>query len=470
MSDREDLTRDARETMRRLQHEVRTPVGQIVGYSELLEEELVDRGQEDLTPDLQKIRDAAQRLLDLLDGKFRTDGEATPEPAETERAEPTDDETPAEPEAARRQRILVVDDDPNYRELLARRLTAEGFRVETAPDGIEGLRRIETEEWDLILLEVMLPGMTGLEVLERARRERSRSELPIILATALEQSSDTVEGLERGANDYVTKPFDFPVVIARVRSQLAAHRSARQVTALARHLEYRNTFIRQAMGRDMSDDMLVQMSETPGSLELGSEAVRVTAIVADVRGGRELSRRLTPTEFSSLLNNVLGGLAEVVTHYEGTVDAFSGDSLVVLFGLPTPKDDDVERGVACAVALQLEMDELNERNERGGLPRVEVGVGVYTGEIVVGGFGTGDKLRYKAIGEPIVRAAAVEEQAAGREVWICPDTFEAMHDPLDVDQERDADLPGCDEPAKLRRVLGVGGSHLISLRSVPSIA
>ena len=76
MSDREALIRDARETMRKLQHEVRTPVSQIVGYSELLEEELVDRGQEDLTPDLQKIRDAAQRLLDLLDGKLRSD-EAT---------------------------------------------------------------------------------------------------------------------------------------------------------------------------------------------------------------------------------------------------------------------------------------------------------------------------------------------------------------------------------------------------------
>ncbi len=465
MSDREALLRDARETMRRLQHEVRTPVGQIVGYSELLEEELVDRGAEDLTPDLQKIRDAAQRLLDLLDGKFREESEAAEAPSTG--GEP--EEAGGEEEGPRTEsaRVLVVDDDANSRDLVARRLGKLGFRVATAPDGIEGLRRIETEEWDLVLMEVMVPGMSGLEVLERVRRERSPSELPIILATALDASADTVEGLELGANDYVTKPFDFPVVVARVRSQLAAHRSARQVAALSRHLEYRNAFIRQALGREMSDDLLVEMQERPDSLELGSHAMQVTALVADVRGGRELARSLDPEEFSILLRNVLGGLAEVVAHYEGTVDAFDGDAIVALFGLPTPREDDVERAVACAVAFQLEMDELNERNQRVGLPRVEIGTGVYTGDVVVGGFGTGDKLRYKAIGEPIVRAAGVEAQARGGEVWICPDTYEAVAGQVNTDAEREAALPGAEGALRLRRVLGVGGAHLISLRSAP---
>jgi adenylate cyclase len=465
MSDREALIRDARETMRKLQHEVRTPVGQIVGYSELLEEELVDRGQEDLAPDLQKIRDAAQRLLNLLDGKLLDEGDGGTRSTRAADA----GEGPGEAEAtAKHARILVVDDDANSRELLARRLQKQGFDVATAPDGIEGLRRIETEEWDLVMLEIMLPGMSGLEVLERVRRQRSRSELPVILATALRDAADQVEGLARGANDYVTKPFEFPVVIARVRSQLAAHRSARQVTALARHLEYRNAFIRQAMGREMSDDLLVEMAERPGSTDLGTQAMDVTALVADVKGGRALARRLAPGEFSILLRNVLGGLADVVAHYDGAVDAFAGDALVALFGLPNPRDDDVERGVACAVALQLEMQELNERNRRVGLPEVEIGVGVCTGQVVVGGFGSGDKLRYKAIGEPLVRAGGVERGARGGEVWICPDTYEAVGNLVHVDAQREELLPGAEEPVRLHRVLGVGGSHLISLRSAPS--
>ena len=167
---------------------------------------------------------------------------------------------------------------------------------------------------------------------------------------------------------------------------------------------------------------------------------------------------------------MLGGLAEVVAHYEGTVDAFDGDAIVALFGLPTPREDDVERAVACAVAFQLEMDELNERNQRVGLPRVEIGAGVYTGSVVVGGFGTGEKLRYKAIGEPIVRAAGVEALAGGGEVWICPDTYDAVAAQVHTDQEREAELPGSDGRVLLRRVLGVGGAHLISLRSAPDPA
>lgn len=464
MSDREALIRDARQTMRKLQHEVRTPVSQIVGYSELLEEELLDRGQADLAPDLQKIRDAAQRLLQLLDGSLLgQEPDVVPEPA----ADPTPEQAAAAADGAKRPRILVVDDDANSRELLARRLSKQGFEVATAPDGIEGLRRIETEGWDLVLLEIMLPGMSGLEVLERVRRERSRSELPVILATALDAAADQVEGLERGANDYLTKPFDFPVVIARVRSQLAAHRSARQVTALARHLDYRNTFIRQALGREMSDDLLVELTETPDATDLGSQAMHATALVADIRGGRELSHSLAPAEFSILLRNVLGGLADVVGRYDGTIDAFAGDALLALFGLPTPRDDDVERSVACAVALQLEMQELNERNRRVGLPEVEIGVGLCTGQVVVGGFGSGDKLRFKAIGEPLVRAVAIERGARGGEVWICPATFDAVAGLAHVDAQRQQALPGDAEPALLRRVLGVGGSHLISLRSAP---
>jgi CheY-like chemotaxis protein len=453
--------------MRRLQHEVRTPVGQIMGYSELLEEELVERGQQDLAPDLQKIRAAAQHLLDLLDGKLRSEAPAA---AAESAATPPREEAGAEPASAavgERARLLVVDDDANNRDLLVRRLAQQGFEVETAPDGIEALRKLETREFDLVMLDVMMPGMSGLEVLERVRRERSMSELPVILASALSESSDAVEGLARGANDYVTKPFDFPVVIARVRTQLAAHGSARQAAALARQLEFRNTFIRQAFGRDLSDDLLVELAETPGALELGGEARRVAALVADLRGGRALGASLAPAQWSALLKNVIDGLAEVVAHYEGTVDAFAGDSLVALFGLPGSREGDAERAVACGVALQLEMEAINERNRAGGLPAVAIGVGVATGDVVVVGFGSGDALRYKAIGEPLARAARVEALAAAGEVWICPQTHAALGDLVQADRERDAELPGADAPVRLRRVLGVGGTHLISLRALP---
>jgi len=255
MSERDEALRKAQQTMRRLQHEVRTPISQIIGYSELLEEELEDRGVEDLAPDLQKIRDAAQRLLDLADGKLRDEQDAgAPVLPDEESATSSEPAAEAGSSEARRDsvsRILVVDADANDRELLARRLERHGFAVDTARNGIEALRKIEAAEPDLVLLEILMPGMGGLEVLERVRRTHSRLELPIILATSLDDSADAVEGLDRGANDYVTKPFDFPVVMARTRSQLDAHRMSRQVAGLAKQLEFRSTFIREALGRDV---------------------------------------------------------------------------------------------------------------------------------------------------------------------------------------------------------------------------
>jgi DNA-binding response OmpR family regulator len=487
--------RRAQQTMRRFQHEVRTPLGQIIGYSELLEEELEDRGQEDLAPDLQRIRSAAKRLLDLVDGKLRTEqsegapalpdkepneepneesdeeekeggSKAAGEPSEstsapgtfTSSAAAAGDSATAEEDSTR---ILVVDDDPQNRDLLQRRLERQGFDVETARDGIDGLRRIEAGEFDLVMLDVMMPGMNGLEVLERVRRTRSMAELPVIMATALAETEDAVEGLGRGANDYVTKPFDFPMVLARVRTQLASSRSARKVAALARQLEFRNSFIREALGREVSIELLVEMAEMPGALDLGNERRSVTAIVVDVQGSRRLSQSLSPGQYVALLRNTLGGLAALVAHHGGTVDSIVGDSLVATFGLPDPAEEDTARAAACALACQLELQEINERNASAQLPAVEIGVGVATGEVVVGGFGSGDSMRFKAIGEPFPEASRIEAGARSGEVWICGATRARLGALAEVDQEREVD------GRPVYRLLGVGGEWLMSLRAVP---
>jgi DNA-binding response OmpR family regulator len=463
--------------MRRFQHEVRTPLGQIIGYSELLEEELEDRGQADLAPDLQRIRSAAQRLLDLVDGKLRSEqaagAPALPEeagtdaqavavspvgaaPSETREVEEAEPNTPAET-----SRILVVDDDPQNRDLLSRRLERHGFEVETARDGIDALRRIEAEEFDLVMLDVMMPGMNGLEVLERLRRTHSMSELPVVLATALAETEDAVEGLGRGANDYVTKPFDFPMVVARVRTQLAASRSVRKIAALARQLEFRNSFIREALGREIPTELLVELAETPGALDLGHEQRCVTALLADVQGSRRLAEALSPGQYVTVLRNTLGGLAGVVDHYGGTVDSIAGDSLAATFGLPDPTEEDTARAAACALALQLEMQEINERNTTAQLPAVEIAVGLATGEVVVGGFGSGDAMRFKAIGEPFLQAARIESGARGGEVWICEATRARLGELAEVDEQRELD------GSSLYRLLGVRGEWLMTLRALP---
>jgi adenylate cyclase len=265
----------------------------------------------------------------------------------------------------------------------------------------------------------------------------------------------------------VTKPFDFPVVIARVRKELEAHRTARQVADLARQLEFRSAFIREALGRDVSVDLLIEMSERPDVLDLGRERRRVVAVVADIQGSRARASTLSPAQETSVLKNVFEGLSGVVGHYGGVVDSVSGDSLVALFGLPLSAADDVTRAGACALAMQLEMAEINERSVRAQLPAVEISVGVATGDVVVVALGSGDQIKYKAVGEPLARAEGIESLARSGEVWICSATREALGDLANVDRE--CELAGAEgaETSRAHRLLGISGAHLISLRSLP---
>src|SRR5437870_5817996 len=121
--------------------------------------------------------------------------------------------------------VLVVDDEDSNRDMLSRRLQRRGYATVTAENGAKALELIAQQPFDLVLLDVMMPGMDGWTVLEQVRQTRSMTDLPIIVTTAREQSDDIVRGLRLGANDYVTKPLDFPVVVARVQTQLALKRA-----------------------------------------------------------------------------------------------------------------------------------------------------------------------------------------------------------------------------------------------------
>jgi len=470
MSERQEALRRARDTMRRLQHEVRTPISQIIGYADLLEEELGDRGAGELAPDLERIRAAARRLLDLADGKLLEEepdagAPPLPEPVAEPGAEP---DAPAGAEAdpaAAGPRLLVVEADPNDRDLLVRRLERQGFTVVVAADGIEALRRIDAEPFDCVLLELLLPGMNGLEVLERARRRFSRPELPVIVTSILSGSADVAEAIRRGANDHVTKPLDVPVLAARVEAQLETHAQARQVARFARQMEFRSSFIRQALGRDVSDEMLLETTERPGGLDLGAQRRRTLALCADVKGTRARAQELPPADHAAVLSGALQAMQDVVERYRGLVQDVIGDSVVALFGFPLERPDDAERAVACAVALQLAIEDLSERNRRVGLPAVEVGVGVASGDTVLVGFGRDQNLRYEAVGEPPRRAPRIEAHAQGGEVWVDAATLEAAGDGVQSDLE--GTLADGTETVRIHRVLGLAGPQLISLRRVP---
>jgi adenylate cyclase len=253
-------------------------------------------------------------------------------------------------------------------------------------------------------------------------------------------------------------------MVARIEAQLTAHRSASQVAALARQLEFRNAFMRQALGRHVSEDLLVELSERPDAAALGGERKNVVALVADIRQTRSWMRERAPDEVFAILNNVFGPLSDVVSRYGGGVDAIAGDSLVALFGLPVQHENDAERAVACGVAMLLELEGINTRNRRAELPEISIGVGVACGEVVVGGIGRGEGLRLAALGDPTLHAARIEHAAPPGQLMICDATRRAVGDTLEIAESMEMSLVEGEPDVTIHRVMGVGGGELISLR------
>jgi adenylate cyclase len=173
----------------------------------------------------------------------------------------------------------------------------------------------------------------------------------------------------------------------------------------------------------------------------------------------------TPDQVFSILNNVFGPLSAAVDRYGGAVDSISGDSLTAVFGLPVPESDDAERAAACGIAMQLAMREVNARNRRAALPELEIGVGIATGQVLVGGIGSGESLRYSVIGSPLIRATQIERSAVPGEVLACEATCDNAGETLTRIEPRGGPFEGKFADEHLHSILGVGGQQLISLRA-----
>ncbi|HEY6728400.1 MAG TPA: response regulator [Polyangiaceae bacterium] len=307
------LSDDAIEQQRRLRHALRTPLNQIIGYSEMLQEDAADLGKPEFVSDLKKVELAGRKLLELIEAATSalsgdaepaadaTGARETPRNASESLVAPRsvalgslDESTsrrvlpPASPSAlvtevqnhsmAAAGRILVVDDEAGNRELLMRRLSARSFETVGAADGREALRLVNADTFDLVLLDVMMPDMSGFEVLSHLRRRFDPADLPVIMATARDGSDDLVQALEAGANDYVTKPLDMAVVLARVSTQLLLKNARDRVRELD---------LRLAMAQERVANMAGSASHGGDDVNTWSE--QVTAEVGDAIGDQRVS-------------------------------------------------------------------------------------------------------------------------------------------------------------------------------------
>jgi len=480
-----------------LRHDLRTPVNQIIGYSEMLEEDAQEAGQEKMSADLKRIGQAARSLLPLIDRVPDELGAPTkpappaipspprlpaPEAAAPPRpaakrpsaaATPQFDDTPSPATLVIRaavskpaegtDKVLVVDDNELNRDMLSRRLKSRGFAVLTADDGPQCLEMVKAQRFDLILLDIMMPGMSGIDVLKVIRQRYSVAELPIIMATAKDQGTDVVEALTLGANDYVTKPLDFPVVLARVENQLSLKRAMEEIKRLANELEKRNRFIKHTFGRYLSEEVVDRLLGTEEGLALGGEKREVTLLMSDLRGFTSMADRFTPEQVVRMLNNYLGTMADLIVAHQGTIDEFIGDAILAIFGAPERRPDDAARACACAIAMQVAMKEVNAFNLREGLAEVEMGIAVNTGQVIVGNIGSQTRAKYGVVGSHVNLAGRMEGFTVGGQVLVSASTLDKAGAALEVGQKVTFQAKGFKEAVDVYDLVGVGGSWNVRL-------
>jgi adenylate cyclase len=221
--------------------------------------------------------------------------------------------------------------------------------------------------------------------------------------------------------------------------------------------------MRKTLGRYLTDAVVASLLETPKGLTLVGERRTVTTLISDIRGFTSLSEQVAPEQVVNLLNLYLKEMTQVIQQYGGTLNDIMGDGLVVFFGAPLARPDDAERAVACAVAMQLAMESVNHQSQAVGLPNLEMGIGINTGDVVVGNIGSENHTKYTAIGNHVNIAARIESFTVGGQILISESTFEFVRSMVRIDGQTQSYMKGLAMPISLYEVSGIAGDHNIFL-------
>ena len=337
--------------------------------------------------------------------------------------------------------VLVVDDNPDLRNYVISMLQEQGYRVIPARNGAEGVDRARAYRPNAIVTDLMMPNMSGIELIRQVRQDPQLRGTPIILLTAKADEETRIEGAEEGADAYLSKPFDSRELIAEVRNLIALKSNERKVLEL-------NTYLTESvLSRFLPKPLAQKAALGELRLDLQPEPRLVTVLFTDLVGFTQLSNTLRSRRVAELLNEYLSAMSDIVFANQGTVDKFMGDAILALFGAPedaTPNQQ-VQRAVTTARQMESKLKELNLKwHEQGLGAGVQFRCGIHQGTAVVGMFGSPERSDYTAIG-PCVNIAS-RMQAATKPGTILISA--AVADYLDEDEiEREdlLELKGVDE-------------------------
>lgn len=465
-----------------LHYRVRIPLNSVIGFSEILLENATDQKLVDLIADLKKIHSAAELFLSRvneivdfakIDAGLKASGPEVLDRSSLIYSALTSLRELAQDSAAvtgsESGSILVVDDNEINRDLLSRYLERQGHTVQVADNGHQALEMIATGGFDLVLLDILMPELNGYQVLQHLKQSETWRDLPVIMISALDEMDSAVRCIELGAEDYLPKPFNPVLLRARVQACLEKKRlrdlkvaQQQKLLELNAALELRNRFIRQTFGSYLSDE-IVDVILKKGGLKIEGEKRRATILLADLRGFTSLSERLPAEDVVAMLNIYLETMIKIIQKYQGTIDEFIGDGILVIFGAPILRPDDPQRAVACAVEMQLAMASVNDRNRLAGYPEVALGIGINTGEVVMGNIGSKKRIKYAVVGHAVNLTARIESYTVGGQIFISESTLDECGDVCRIDTAMKVMPKGVKKPLTIHEVGGIGGDFQLFL-------
>jgi adenylate cyclase len=361
--------------------------------------------------------------------------------------------------------ILIVDDEPMNLDILQTRLAVHGYEILTATNGEEALAVAKAQQPDLILLDMMMPKVDGIQVCRDLKADASFPFMPIIMVTAKADSKDVVAGLEAGADEYLTKPLDQAALVARVKSMLrikALHDTAQEqavrLEAQSMQLAEWNRTLEQRVVEQLAELERVgrlkrffspQLAElvvsSGGERLLESHRREITVVFCDLRGFTAFSETAEPEEVMGVLREYHAALGTLIFRFEGTLERFAGDGIMVFFNDPLPCPDPAAQAVRMAVAMRQQMGELTEKWRKRG-HQLDFGVGIAQGYATLGMIGFEGRVDYGAIGPVTNLASRLCDEARGGQILISQRVFVAVEEPVEAEPAGELCLKGFHKP------------------------
>jgi adenylate cyclase len=364
-------------------------------------------------------------------------------------------------------KILVVDDTPHNVMLLCDLVEAEGFAPIPAASGTEALSKIASDPPQLVLLDVIMPGMDGYQVCRTIRADPKTTILPVVMVTALDPSEERIKGLEAGADDFLTKPINPAELLARVRSLLRIKSLYDKVDTLSKELAEWNATLQQRVAAQVGQigrlsqlkrffsPQLAELIVAGGADDpLRSHRRRVTVVFLDLRGFTRFAEVAEPELLMSRLREFHEAMGHLILEYQGTLERFTGDGMMIFFNDPVPVTDPTERAVRMALAMQREFRTLCTLWRREDI-ELGLAIGIADGPATLGAIGFEGRIDYGAIGHVTNLAARLCDEAKGDEILAEHESLRELSGIVDGEPLGNINLKGISRPIAVTRVKGL---------------